>query len=99
VCFFNYESCAFLTPIKGEKFNVTWLKPEDVANGDVPTMKIVEGSGIQPEEQHAYAVFGYQLYLAEGFNLPIEGRLGDKFPGFKPRTVREFLESVWRPRV
>ncbi|CAI7575800.1 unnamed protein product [Penicillium pancosmium] len=83
----------------GEKFNVTWLKPEDVANGDVPTMKIVEGSGIQPEEQHAYAVFGYQLYLAEGFNLPLEGRLGDKFPGFKPRTVREFLETVWRPHV
>ncbi|KAJ5459303.1 hypothetical protein N7530_011247 [Penicillium desertorum] len=83
----------------GEKFNVTYLKPEDVAKGDVPTMKVLEGSGIQPDELNAYSIFGYQLYLAEGFCLPAEGRLGNKFPGFKPRTVREFLEMTWGSHV
>ncbi|KAJ5733505.1 hypothetical protein N7493_002291 [Penicillium malachiteum] len=85
--------------ITGEKFKVTWMKPEDVSNGDVPSMTPLEGSGIQPEEQKAYGSFGYQLYLADGFKLPDEGRVGDKFPGFKPRSVREFMTSVWASRV
>ena len=83
----------------GEKFKVTWMKPEDVNKGDVPSMTPLEGSGIQHDEQQAYSSFGYQLYLAGGFDLPAEGRVGDKFPGFKPRTVEEFMTSVWAPHV
>ncbi|KAJ5216724.1 uncharacterized protein N7469_011589 [Penicillium citrinum] len=82
--------------VLGEKFEVTYVQAEDIASGNFPTMNILEGSGIQPQEQRDYAVFGYEMYLAGGFNLPTEGRLGDKFPGFKPRTVRQFLEMVWK---
>ncbi|KAJ5087967.1 hypothetical protein N7456_011583 [Penicillium angulare] len=79
----------------GEKFKVTYMEPDDVNKGDVPSMKPLEGSGIQHDEQKEYGSFGYQLYLADGFNLPTQYRVGDKFPDFKPTTVREFLSSCW----
>ncbi|KAJ6092444.1 hypothetical protein N7467_004413 [Penicillium canescens] len=85
--------------IRGEKFKVTYLKAEDIDKGNIPILNISEGSGIQPNELLDYSIFGYQLYLARGFQLPVEGRIGNRFPGFKPRTVREFLESTWRAHV
>ncbi|KAJ5366617.1 hypothetical protein N7541_000558 [Penicillium brevicompactum] len=85
--------------ICGEKFQVKYLEAEDVKTGNIPILKVPDGSGIQPNELLDYSVFGYQLYLARGFQLPEEGRIGSRFPGFKPRTVREFLESTWRAHV
>lgn len=84
---------------KGEKFRVTYLKAEEVEKGNIPILEVPDGSGIQPNELLDYSVFGYQLYLARGFQLPDEGRIGNRFPGFKPRTVRDFLESTWRAHV
>ncbi|KAJ5847158.1 hypothetical protein N7455_011115 [Penicillium solitum] len=84
---------------EGEKFQVEYLKAEDVKKGNIPILKVPDGSGIQPNELLDYSVFGYQLYLARGFHLPDEGRIGSRFPGFKPRTVQEFLESTWRAHV
>ncbi|CAG7917053.1 unnamed protein product [Penicillium olsonii] len=83
----------------GEKFKVTYLKAEDVEKGDIPILKVPDGSGIQPNELLDYSLFGYHLYLARGFQLPEDQRIGNKFPGFKPRTVREFLEATWRPHL
>ncbi|OQD60795.1 hypothetical protein PENPOL_c020G07497 [Penicillium polonicum] len=74
----------------GEKFRVTYLKAEEVEKGNIPILEVPDGSGIQPNELLDYSVFGYQLYLARGFQLPDEGRIGNRFPGFKPRTVRDF---------
>ena len=84
---------------EGEKFKVTYLKAEDVEKGDIPILKVPDGSGIQPNELLDYSLFGYHLYLARGFQLPEDQRIGNKFPGFKPRTVREFLEATWRPHL
>ena len=84
---------------EGEKFQVKYLKAEDVKKGNIPILKVPDGSGIQPNELLDYSVFGYQLYLARSFHLPDEGRIGSRFPGFKPRTVQDFLESTWRAHV
>ncbi|KAJ5761830.1 uncharacterized protein N7511_005212 [Penicillium nucicola] len=85
--------------ICGEKFQVKYLKAEDVNNGNIPILKVPDGSGIEPNELLDYSIFGYQLYLARSFQLPDEGRIGSRFPGFKPRTVRDFIESTWRAHV
>ncbi|KAJ5110432.1 hypothetical protein N7532_000967 [Penicillium argentinense] len=93
------EALRLAEEVCGQKFKVTYMKPEDIANGDIPPMRIAEGSGIQPEDAQTYNVFGYQLYLAEAFHLPHEGRVGNSFPDVKTKTVKEFLTETWSAHV
>ncbi|KAJ5637145.1 hypothetical protein N7490_007024 [Penicillium lividum] len=85
--------------ICGQKFDTKYLKEEDIASGNIPILQYPKETGIQPEELLHYSVFSYQLYLSRGFEIPVKGRIGDRFPGFKPRTARQFLEETWRPHV
>ncbi|KAF3002362.1 hypothetical protein E8E15_001141 [Penicillium rubens] len=58
--------------VRGGRFEVTYLKPEDIDKGTIPTLKIPEGSDIEPKDLLDYSVFGYQMYLREGFQIDLE---------------------------
>ncbi|KAI2669700.1 hypothetical protein LCP963914a_9888 [Penicillium roqueforti] len=50
--------------VRGGRFEVTYLKPEDIDKGTIPTLKIPEGSDIEPKDLLDYSVFGIDLEIS-----------------------------------
>ncbi|PYH82486.1 NAD(P)-binding protein [Aspergillus uvarum CBS 121591] len=82
--------------VRGRKFSVVYDSPEKINQGQVTIPAIPEG--YTEEEAHEVTVLVSRLTIAGVFDLPVEGRLNERFPEIEPVKVREFLVDAWKGR-
>ncbi|KAE8377992.1 NmrA-like family protein [Aspergillus bertholletiae] len=82
--------------IRRRRFRVTYISSVGPVNGTVAALKVPKVGGRQQEDLESFTTLANQLIVAGAVLLPLENRLSEKLPGFKPRTVQEFLKEIWK---